>query len=308
MREEQSRTKALHEAHERKLSQAFHQALRQIKKERGEIPAPFAFFVMGSAGRMEQMQESDQDHGLVYQGEEARCQRYFLSLGEEIVRRLEREGYARCEGGVMASKNRWCKSKKAWHGQLERWMEDDSFENIRHTLTFFDARTVYGEEELVFELKAEVFSAIRKKNTLMRRFADNTGRLPKGQNLFGQLLVKQAGEHQGTLSVKQQLLFPFVNGLRLIALKEQMVSAPTLERFRALPRKYAEIQAYESTFQELLEKRMEWAERQTTYSEVHNVYPDQLSKSDRQRIKRWMKEGRNLYEVIDQVIKAGESR
>ncbi|GAF21447.1 signal-transduction protein containing cAMP-binding and CBS domains [Bacillus sp. JCM 19047] len=87
---------------EQRRNDAVQVALDKTIKELGEIPAPFAFFFMGSAGREEQLYQTDQDHGIIYDGEEA-CQRYFLFLGEEIVKALEDKGYERCTGGVMAS-------------------------------------------------------------------------------------------------------------------------------------------------------------------------------------------------------------
>ncbi|WP_054706463.1 DUF294 nucleotidyltransferase-like domain-containing protein [Bacillus sp. JCM 19041] len=189
------KAKQLQSFHEGKLISAVEAGISQMMKEQGEIPAPFAFFVMGSAGRKEQIHDSDQDHGIVFKGNE-QCLPYFLELGERIVERLEDAGYERCIGGVMASKQRWCRSIVNWEEQLEGWLQDDTFEHLRHVLTFFDARPIFGEGEYVWSLKGLLLEKVKENPYLLKRFADNTGRLPQGLNLFGQLLVEQQGEQQ----------------------------------------------------------------------------------------------------------------
>lgn len=296
------KAKQLQSLHEDKLVNAVEAAISQMMKEQGEIPAPFAFFVMGSAGRKEQIHDSDQDHGIVFDGNE-HCLPYFLELGERIVERLEKAGYERCIGGVMASKQRWCRSFISWKEQLEGWLQDDSFEHLRHLLTFFDARPIEGEKELVWSLKGLLFEKVKTKPYLLKRFADNTGRLPQGLNLFGQLLVEQQGEKQGLLNMKQQVLFPFVNGMRLLALKDEMFESSTLDRFEANKRIDTEIVEAHYSFKQLIEKRAQWKEN---VGIVTYVKPDELKKDEQKQLKRWIREGRRFYEAVQKKIEAGD--
>lgn len=123
------------EQHEQKRLDAVNQAVKQTIAELGDIPAPFAFFLMGSAGRKEQLHATDQDHGLICHCSDDQLP-YFRKLGQQIVIRMEQAGYERCSGGVMASEVRWCKTNKQWKAQLSDWLNQDTFEHIRHLLTF----------------------------------------------------------------------------------------------------------------------------------------------------------------------------
>ncbi|WP_099304600.1 DUF294 nucleotidyltransferase-like domain-containing protein [Bacillus sp. Marseille-P3800] len=271
--------------------------ITRSKKELGEIPAPFAFFFMGSAGREEQLYGTDQDHGIVYDGNQE-DQSYFLQLGENIVEALEQAGYERCPGGVMASNQRWCQSITDWEAQLLFWIKENKFEHVRYLLTFFDARCVWGQETLLFNLKQLIFDKIDEGLMTMDRFAENTGRIPKGLNGFGQLLEETYGEHQGTINMKEQVLFPYVNGMRLMALKEGIQAASTLKRM--------EQSHFMNTFKREMESfvaiqnyRVMWGERHGTFT---YVFPQSLSKKERKFLKNCIKEGRSFYKRIQEDV------
>ncbi len=57
---------ALFHCHEMLMQEAVMLAIEKNESEWGSPPAHFAFFVMGSAARGEQLYWSDQDHGLVF--------------------------------------------------------------------------------------------------------------------------------------------------------------------------------------------------------------------------------------------------
>jgi CBS domain-containing protein len=95
-------TSALNEFHDLIMNAVISIALERLKIERS--PSwKFAWFTMGSGGRMEQGFLSDQDHGLVFEPGEAEAEAYFLQLGEEISKGLHAAGYPYCEGNVMSS-------------------------------------------------------------------------------------------------------------------------------------------------------------------------------------------------------------
>ncbi|MBG9785208.1 DUF294 nucleotidyltransferase-like domain-containing protein [Shouchella lehensis] len=280
---------------EQQRNDALQVALDKTTKELGKIPAPFAFFFMGSAGREEQLYQTDQDHGIIYDGEEA-CQRYFLTLGEEIVKALEDKGYERCEGGVMASTKRWCRSYKEWNEQLDFWIKENQFEHVRYLLTFFDSRTVLGDNQWLTHLKQRLFLEIKEGRIPMSRFTENTGRIPKGLNGFGQLLEEQYGEYQGTINLKEQVLFPYVNGMRLLALQEGIDAASTLERMQQSAFINSE-QHVMASFLEIQTKRVLWGENHGTFT---HVFPETLTKEERKFLKKCIREGRSFYRSIQQ--------
>jgi DNA polymerase III epsilon subunit-like protein len=124
-------------------------AIERTKNERGDPPTSFAFFVMGSAGRLEQGICSDQDHGIIFAEDSTESRSYFQLLGNEITHGLHTLGYELCDGNVMCSNPRWCKSELSWQEQLNHWTRMDSWESIRHLLIFFDARVLVGSTDYI---------------------------------------------------------------------------------------------------------------------------------------------------------------
>ncbi|MFK3939389.1 DUF294 nucleotidyltransferase-like domain-containing protein [Alkalihalobacillus sp. NPDC078783] len=301
----------LHGLHEKLMRETIQVAIEKTESERGKVPARFTFFVMGSAGRAEQLQWSDQDHAIIFEQEDAankkENQSYFLSLGEEIVEALECVGYERCDGNVMASNLKWCKSREDFRQQLLGWLREDTWEHMRYVLTFFDGRAILGPEHFLSELKESIFNEVTQNKQLLQRFKNNTGRMRNGIGLFGQLLTETEGDHKGTFDLKQLALFPYVNGLRLLAIQEEITSPQTLKRFEELPDQHSDIQNYQASYRRLLEKRIAWQSPIQSYDDIHHVNVNQLDTHDKKQLKEWIKEGRELYHMVEKIVGSSHS-
>lgn len=299
---------SLQVSHDHIIDKAVCLALEKTESEWGKPPALFAFFLMGSGGRLEQSFWSDQDHGIVFDSQNEEDGDYFLHLGSEIVYALEKVGYERCTGKVMASNPRWCRSYESWEEQLLRWLREDKWETLRYTLTFVDARTVYGESSLVDRLKSVLFTAVQKQPYFLERLTENTGRLRKGIGLFNQLLVETKGRHSGKFDLKQVVLFPYVNGLRLLAIEQQILASSTTERYEQLPSSFHHLKQTQQSFETFLDKRLMWQKDTKQYDHIHYLSVEELTQAERKQLKDWVKEGHQLYKEIEKLYKKGESK
>ncbi len=270
-------------------------AIEKVKCERGNPPAPFAFFLMGSAGRFEQSVWSDQDHGIIYDNSNEDCQNYFLRLGTEISHALTLVGYERCDGKVMASNPLWCQSMHGFEMQISEWLEEASWQSLRHFLTFFDSRVLIGEDHCLNQLKKKAFSMLHVHQGLYLRLVENVDFIKKGVGVFGQLLPEQHGENAGNIELKQTTFFPYINALRLLALKREVFTPSTLSRFKELAPKYPFVREFENDFISLLEFRLVYRKVSKNYREVHLISVDTLSKSDKQKLKQTIKRGHKLF-------------
>ena len=296
----------LNHFHDRLMIQVVQRAIEKVKKEWGAPPSPFSFFLMGSGGRFEQALWSDQDHGIVYETTSNEAQNYFLTLGKEISDGLHSVGYEYCDGNVMASNPLWCKSLEEWKRQLKNWMEDESFDAIRHLLIFIDARVLVGQDSYIEELKRVIHTQIVESSYLLKRMLKNTMRLQKGIGVFGQLLVETHGSHTGEINLKQTTLFPYVNAVRLLALKEGVMKTSTLARLDSLSDKTSPVkhQDYKDKFTQLLQFRLVYG-KQENYEAVHYVTIDSLSKEQKKELKEIMKTGIELYNDTTKTIEKG---
>ncbi|MYL48074.1 hypothetical protein GLV98_01195 [Halobacillus litoralis] len=292
--------------HDQLIHHTFHLSKEKIEREQGPPPAPFAFFLMGSAGRYEQSLWSDQDHGILFDGDE-KHQDYFLSLGEEIREGMAVVGYERCEGNVMASNPLWCQSVEVFTLQISKWLKDAEWQSLRHFLIFFDSRVLVGESALLLKVKETSFAVIEGEPEIFTRLMNNVNYVKKGVGVFGQLLPDYSGEKKGHFNLKQTVYFPYINALRILSLFQQVTKSSTLSRFGALRSLYPTLSEYENGFRQFLQQRLELKKDAANYQNVHVVKVEHLSKEEKKQLKNQVKSAQKLYQMAKSIVKEGQS-
>ncbi|WP_226536759.1 DUF294 nucleotidyltransferase-like domain-containing protein [Fictibacillus halophilus] len=305
--EKQESSEELNAFHDSVMKRVFETALKKVKEKAGHPPCRYAWFVMGSAGRFEQAIISDQDHGIVYEEDGEENSTYFNTFGKELSFGLHEAGYPYCDGNVMSSNPVWCRSKASWTEQLEKWLNEESFDSIRYMLIFYDARVLEGEREYILQLKKYIHDAIKDKPDLLERFLENTIHTKKAVGFFRQFLPETHGSHAGSIDIKQSGFLPYVNAFRLLALKEDVEGASTLSRIEALSElpKYArELQGYRNAFEKLLHYRLVHHKKMTeSYDDIHYLDIKELTKDERKELKQILKDGQKLQDYTQSVIK-----
>jgi CBS domain-containing protein len=119
--------------------------LRWAEAELGPPPAPYAFIVFGSDGRMEQTLLTDQDNALVHEGGPDSAP-YFEALAARANEDLEAAGFPRCPGGYMARE--WRGPLSEWVARFAGWIDDPSPRALLYAAIFFDFRRVGGTLDL----------------------------------------------------------------------------------------------------------------------------------------------------------------
>ncbi len=289
--------------HEELMLRVANLAIANMKSELGNPPTHFAFFLMGSAARSEQSVWSDQDHGIIYEEESEEAQNYFLRLGDELTKGFEIVGYSLCDGNVMASNPLWCKSFSGWKKQMNDWMEKANWTSLRHLLTFFDSRVLVGESEPLNRLKTIIFNKVDEEPYLLFRMLENVSHMKNAIGVFGQFLVETKGEQAGKIHLKNAAFFPYVNSIRLLAIKEKIYEPSTLERLRLLP--YREIQLLENDFVRLLNYRVRFQANKESYDDVHYLDVKQLTRDEKKELKLIIKHGYRMYKDTKQIITSG---
>jgi len=295
---------ALNEFHDNLIKTTVQIAIEKVESELGPAPAHFAFFIMGSGGRSEQSIWSDQDHGIIFDGKEE-YKSYFLYLGKEISDGLYFVGYEYCDGKVMSSNPKWCHSMDAWQKQIDDWLNKASWETLRYFSTFFDSRVLFGEADFLKKLKKLAFLTLKNAPYLYTRLLENMSHMKKGIGILGQLLPDSSGKEAGSINMKTAIFFPYVNSLRLLALKEEIIAPSTLTRFQQLPDSYINIKKYQSSFERLLYLRLYYKKHSKSYEDVHFLNIDSLTKAEKQELKHIMKNGYKLFAETKDIIRKG---
>src|SRR5690606_33149193 len=87
---------------------------------------------------------------------------YFLEFAKRVSDELNEIGFVYCLGGYMASNPQWTHSLSHWKRNYKSWMEDPHPENAFKFSTFFDCRLLYGEKEIMVELKEFLDEELKK--------------------------------------------------------------------------------------------------------------------------------------------------
>jgi CBS domain-containing protein len=190
----------------------------------GPPPAPFAWIVFGSEGRLEQALLTDQDNALVYESESAAARTYFIALANYLVEALIQVGFPRCAGGYMAT--RWCKPLSDWQALFIRYIRTPEPQALLDSAIFFDFRAVAGD--LSLRPLEETLGAARNEKLFLSYMirAALEFRPPLG-------FFKRIRTDNGKVDLKKGGIGPIVALARAAALRAGSHERSTLARLQA---------------------------------------------------------------------------
>lgn len=200
-----------------------------------DLPAKFAYVVLGSEGRREQTLTTDQDNAIIYADDlDSTALARIEEFSRELTDGLIAIGIPPCPGGIMAKNPQWRRSLGEWIEAINGWLATPTPENILSGSMFFDLRTLYGEPSLEQELKAHITRRLAFQPMFLRHAAGNVVRFKTPIGWFGHLRAESDGEHRGELDVKKAGIFAITEGIKVLALEAGVVGGGTIERLDAL--------------------------------------------------------------------------
>lgn len=214
-----------------------------VKEGYGRPPMPYAWLALGSEGRREQTLRTDQDNALIFADDsperEEEARNYFLILAEKVISGLERCGFPRCKGGIMAVNPRWCQPLHVWKEYFRHWIVDFDYpaEEVLATFVFFDCRPIYGRYELVTQISGHVSEFLDHGNSFVREMAKTAVLHKTPLGFFKRLVVEKSGEHKNELNLKLNGLTPLVDAIRTLVLDQKIFETNTLDRISSLVEK-----------------------------------------------------------------------
>ena len=195
--------------------------------ERGTVlPAvPWAWMAVGSDGRREQVLRTDMDNALVFQtsGKPEKDEEHrsiFLMMATEVINFMVEAGFSRCQGGVMASNPRWCKTDTEWIEEIRDIEGLSSGDNLLRALVLYDLRHVAGDKEICARVRDIVFDTATHANRAgsLRQLAEMVVATPPPLNFRGKFIVEKKGINEGEFDIKRRGLAPLRDAARVFAL------------------------------------------------------------------------------------------
>jgi CBS domain-containing protein len=198
----------------------------------GPPPCPYAWLVLGSAGRCEQTLHTDQDNALVYADDApSTAERYFAALADRIVGQLVECGFPRCPGEIMATNPQWRQSLRVWQRYFQRWIMTPDAEALLRVSIFFDYRRIRGGLDVEAALRPTVLRAC-DEHTFLAYLAHAAVRQPAPIDMFGRLVLESHGARPRMLDLKSRGAALIVDLARLFALQIGSPATNTLDRLR----------------------------------------------------------------------------
>jgi CBS domain-containing protein len=206
----------------------------------GRPPVPYSWIALGSEGRREQTLRTDQDNAIIFADvppeNENEVQAYFLDLAGRVVSGLERCGFPRCKGGIMASNPKWCQPYRAWKEYFRHWIVEFDYpaEEVLQTFIFFDFRSIYGQLNTMRGLVDTISEHLDRRSSFLKDMAETAVLHETPLGFFKRLVVEKSGDHKNKLNLKLNGLTPLVDAVRVLALDQKIFETNTLDRVSGL--------------------------------------------------------------------------
>jgi CBS domain-containing protein len=200
-----------------------------------DLPAGFAFVVLGSEGRMEQTLKTDQDNAIVHADDlDEKELATLVAFSTRLIDSLIEVGVPPCPGGIMAKNEFWRQSLTVWKARIRDWTTTPTPDNILSYSMFSDIRLLYGDAELVGELSDFTRRRVRENALFAAYMAQNVQRFEPPIGWFGHFKVEESGDHRGQLDIKKAGLFTITEGIKLLAMSAAVAGTGTWERIELL--------------------------------------------------------------------------
>ncbi|MGU5715997.1 putative nucleotidyltransferase substrate binding domain-containing protein [Aeromonas taiwanensis] len=183
--------------------------------------------MLGSEGRGEQIQKTDQDNALILpDASDWPTREADLAAFSALLVRL---GYPPCPGHVMVSNPDWVKEGIQWQGQIERACVRASEEDLLWLATLADAQAIAGERSRLAPVARALRAHLADRPDLLAEMARAAVAFHAPLTLFGRLEQDPEG-----LDLKRGGLFPLVHGVRVLSLEAGILETSTTGRIDAL--------------------------------------------------------------------------
>lgn len=196
---------------------------KEFRQNGQKIPkVNWAWIAIGSDGRREQILRTDMDNALIFrsagsaQADQA-LREGFLPYTQRVIETLVECGFAPCQGGMMASNPRWCRSDTEWIQELEEGEYSDP--QLLRWIALLDMRRVSGNVQLVEDVRDALFQHFKNSAQLQRKLAQLVMNTAPPLNFWGNIIVEKRGSESGRFDIKARGLNPIRDAARLLSLR-----------------------------------------------------------------------------------------
>jgi CBS domain-containing protein len=219
------------------IGRAFTQRLVELaEKEFGPPPIPYCFMALGSMARDEQLLVTDQDNALVLDDRFNPVEHdpYFKKLATFVSDGLAACGYSYCKGGIMATNDQWRQPLRVWKGYFTQWIEKPNAATLLNSCIFFDLDGVYGQLDMVEELKTLCAQKSRETPDFLKAMARNALNRTPPLGFFRTFVMETDGRQKQIINLKGRGTAPLTDLIRIHALACGTTAQNSFDRLEAI--------------------------------------------------------------------------
>jgi CBS domain-containing protein len=276
------------------IGRAFTQRLLELAEQKlGPPPVPYCFMVAGSMARDEQLLVTDQDNALVLDDsfDPVQHDAYFAALAQFVSDGLAACGYSYCKGGIMASNAQWRQPLSVWRGYFSQWIDKPKPQTLLHSCIFFDLDGVYGEVDLVENLKDLLAQKASSNPAFLAALARNALNRTPPLGFFRTFVMETDGQQKHIINLKGRGTAPLTDLIRVHALACGSKAQNSLERLDAIgktkllqPEAIGQLR-YALEFLSLVRVRHQAMAAAEVAQPNNYIEPEKVSASDRHNLK-----------------------
>ncbi len=255
----------------------------------------------GSEGREEQTIATDQDNGLVFQGDSPATDRpAWLAFAREVNEALDACGFPLCRGNIMASNPRWCLTPEEWREQFGAWISRSDPQDLLEASAWLDFRPLAGDPELAASFRPVVREAIPRHPRFLRLLAESMLERRAPLDWLGGIGTTDR-DGRRMLDIKLNGTMIYVDAARLFALAHEVDAVGTRARLEEaahrmrVPVREAEGWVGGFEYLQMLRLRGQIQERSTP----NLIDVDALNDIDRRVLKESLRIARSLQQRVE---------
>ena len=263
------------------------------EEELGPAPVPYCFMVNGSMARNDQTIATDQDNALILDDsfDPEQHDAWFKAMAKRVSDGLNACGYPYCNGGIMATNDKWRQPLSVWRGYFEEWISEPDPERLLHSSIFFDLEAVHGEERFVEQLQDLIARRASQSPLFLAAMARNALNRTPPLGFFRTFVMEKDGRHNNSINIKRRGTAPLIDVIRIHALAVGSRSQNSFDRLdditRAdtLPAGQADKLRYALEFLSMVRIRHQAHDLRHHHAPDNNIEPENVSDQDRHNLK-----------------------
>lgn len=199
----------------------------------GSAPAPYCVVAMGSLGRLEAGLGADQDTAIIVDDSGDASDPWYADLATALTDGMERIGFPRCPGDVMATNPRWRQNVSGWRQTFRGWMNEPEPTALMEAQIFFDMRPISGDTSLYASLSSDILAVAPRSTRFLAHLAAAAVQRTPPIGFFRSFVLERDGEHRNALDLKHGGIAAVVQLARLYCLTHGLAPVNTQTRLTA---------------------------------------------------------------------------